>query len=112
MRLQQMSGPEDSSKQPQTGRKTLMPRRGRAPGLKRGRHNLPYWIAKQIVRDPMGYPDICVPLPAAASEDELVELCQQHTARLRAWIAERSGEPGQPTLTRTKYDGSMKSACQ
>lgn len=90
-----------------------MPRRGRAPGLKRGRHNLPYWIAKQILRDPMGYPDICVPLPPDATEDELVELCQQHTARLRTWVAERTSVAEQePSLTRTRYDGTVKSACQ
>lgn len=111
-----MNGHEDSSQQPRTDRKTSMPRRGRAPGLKRGRHNLPYWIAKQIVRDPLGYPDICIPLPADATEEQLVELCQAHTARLRAWVAERTPDKmrqqREPKLTRTSYDGSVKAACQ
>ena len=91
-----------------------MPRRGRAPGLKRGRHNLPYWVAKQIVRDPMGYPDICVPLPADATEEELIELCNGHTARLREWIAERAPEKVREPkpVTRTAYDGSVRAACR
>lgn len=88
-----------------------MPPRGRAPGLKRGRHNLPYWIASQVTRDPMGFPDVSIPLPADATDDELAELCLQHTARLRAHIAE-VGRQGEKSLTKTRYDGTMKAACQ
>jgi len=82
-----------------------MPPRGKAPGLKRGRHDLPYWIAANVVRDPMGFPDKCIPLPPDASEAELVELCHAHTARLREWIArqddKKAARPG------PAYDGTL-----
>lgn len=91
-----------------------MPRRGRAPGLKRGRHNLPYWLAKQVVRDPMGFPDTCIPLPPDASDDMLAELCQGHTARLRDHIkAEKTRvENGEKPLYKTRYNGTVRAACQ
>jgi hypothetical protein len=89
-----------------------MPRRGKAPGLKRGRHNLPYWIATQVARDTMDFPDKCIPLPSDADEEMLAELCQTHTARLNAWIdARRGGDPEEPR-TVTRYDGSMFTACR
>jgi hypothetical protein len=88
-----------------------MPPRGRAPGLKRGRHNLPYWYANQVTRDTKGFPDTCIPLPPDASDEMLAELCQQHTARLRAYLAAASADQGQ-ALTRTRYDGTVKAACQ
>jgi hypothetical protein len=85
-----------------------MPQRGQFPGLKRGRHKLPYWIAKQVMRDPMGYPDRCIPLPPEADEQELSRLCHYHTARLRAWIeAQKAGAP--PPPTRARYDGTILS---
>lgn len=96
---------------PKTDRKPSMPPRGRAPGLKRGRHNLPYWLASQVTRDPKGFPDTCIPLPPGATDDELAELCQQHTARLRAHIANVTRQVDEPSLTKTKYDGSMRTAC-
>jgi hypothetical protein len=90
-----------------------MPPRGKKPGFKIGRHNLPYWIAKQVTRDPMGFPDTCIALPAEASDDELAALCQQHTARLRAHIAaEKKRLAADPAgATRTRYDGTMRAAC-
>jgi hypothetical protein len=89
-----------------------MPPKGRFPGLKRGRHNLPYWIAAQVARDPMGYPDRVVPLPPDATEDELAELCREHSAKLRAWIVERKSEAPEPAATTTRYDGTVASACR
>lgn len=85
-----------------------MPRQGRFPGLKRGRHRLPYWIAKQITRDTMGYPDNCVPLPPEADEETLSRLCHQHTARLREWV-ERKKAGAPPPPARTRYDGTVLS---
>jgi hypothetical protein len=88
-----------------------MPPRGKKPGFKTGRHGLPYWIAKQVVRDPKGYPDTCVALPPEASEDELQTLCLEHTARLREYLDQAADQ--QPELrTRTRYDGTMRAACR
>lgn len=90
-----------------------MPPRGRAPGLKRGRHNLPYWYARQVARDLMGFPDTCIPLPPDATEDELAELCQEHTARLRAHIARVVESDGsEPAATTARYDGTVRAACR
>ncbi len=104
-----------SSTQSRTDRKPSMPPRGKKPGFKIGRHNLPYWYAKQVCRDPMGFPDTCIPLPPDGTDDELAELCQGHTARLRAHIvAEQkklaAGGEDEPVL-KTRYDGTMKAAC-
>lgn len=86
-----------------------MPRRGKTPGLKRGRHNLPYWIARQVVRDTMNFPDPCIPLPPDADLETLGRLCHEHSARLLAWIdRQRAGDV--PLLPR--YDGTMLAACQ
>jgi hypothetical protein len=92
-----------------------MPPRGKAPGLKRGRILRDgtarlYWIARQVVRNPMGFPDLCIPLPRGADDETLAELCQEHTARLLAWIAEAQAMT-EPRLTLTSYDGSVLSAC-
>jgi hypothetical protein len=87
-----------------------MPQRGEAPGLKRGRNNRLYWVAAQVTRDPMGYPDRVVPLPRDATEDELARLCHEHTAGLRAWITEQKAQ--EPSLTLTRYDGTVLSACR
>jgi hypothetical protein len=86
-----------------------MPPRGKKPGFKIGRHGLPYWYAKQVTRDPKGFPDTCIALPPEATELQLQTLCQAHTARLRAHIATQAAEP---RLTKTRYDGSMRSACR
>jgi hypothetical protein len=102
---------------PKTARKISMPP-GRAPGFKHGRilkdgTRLRYWIARQVVRDTMGFPDASIPLPLDATDEEIGRLCHEHTARLRSWIAEqklRIAEGGQ--LTRTRYDGTVLSACR
>lgn len=83
----------------------------KAPGLKRGRHRLPYWIARQVVRDPCGFPDGCIALPPEADMAELASLCQQHTARLMAWIAAREQDaqqanPAGPAVP--AYDGTVQ----
>ena len=54
-------------------------------------------------------------MPPDATDDELAELCQGHTARLRAHIAAdqkklEADEEDQPAL-KTRYDGSMRAAC-
>ena len=96
---------------PKTGQKYSMPLRGKSPGLKRGRHNRPYWVARQVVRDPMGFPDSCIALPLDADEETLSSLCHEHTARLHHWIEQvLSEEPGDGT--RTRYDGTVLSACR
>lgn len=88
-----------------------MRRRGIAPGLKRGRNGLPYWIPRQVVRDLTGYPDSCVALPADADEETLGQLCREHTARLYAWIDRRRTEnPDEPDVP--AYDGTVYGACQ
>ena len=87
-----------------------MPPRGKAPGLKRGRHNLPYWIATQVRRDLMGFHDRCIPLPADADPETLARLCREHSARLDAWIAEQRTGPGVSSMPR--YDGTVLSACR
>src|SRR5262249_36190981 len=92
------------------GGRTSMPQRGSAAGVKAGRHNRPYWIAHQVVRDPLGFPDPCVPLPADADEATLADLCHYHTARLRVWIEEQKKAP-EPE-TRTRYDGTVTSVCR
>lgn len=86
-----------------------MPPRGNAPGLKRGRHNLPYWIARQVVRDPMGFPDACIPLPPDADDATLAALCREHTARLYAWIEQTSAGAARRA---PRYDGTVLSACR
>jgi hypothetical protein len=101
-------------REPRTRQKTSMPPRGTTPGLKRGRNRLPYWIARQVVRDPMGFPDKCIPLPADADDAMLTNLCHEHTARLQAWIEEQKKpqEDGTPKPVVTHYDGTVYSACR
>ncbi len=60
----------------------------------------------------MGFPDTCIALSPEATDDELAELCLGHTARLRAHIAKVQAEAGEPSLTRTRYDGTMLAACR
>jgi hypothetical protein len=93
-----------------------MPPRGKAPGLKRGRvlkdgTACLYWIARQVARNTMGFPDSCIPLPRGADDEMLADLCQYHTARLLAWIA-AAETMTEPPLTVTSYDGSVRSACR
>lgn len=95
-------------------RASSMPPRGKRPGFKIGRNNLGYWLASQVTRDPMGFPDTCIPLPPDATDEEIGELCRGYTAQLRAHIeAEKKKlETSEPSLTRTRYDGTIKAACQ
>jgi hypothetical protein len=99
-----------SAQSPKTERKISMPRRGNMPGLKRNRSGLPYWMARQVTRNPLGFPDPSIRLPADADDVQLAELCQLHSARLHAWMAEI--ERSEPSLTKTLYDGSMLAACR
>jgi hypothetical protein len=71
-------------------------------------------MARQVVRDPMGFPDPCIALPPGASDDEIAELCRGYTAQLRTHIEAELAklETGEAPLTRTRYDGTMKAACQ
>jgi len=85
-----------------------MPLRGKTPGLKRGRHDLPYWVASQVRRDVMNFPDKCIPLPADADVETLARLCQEYSARLDDWISSQS--TGDAPMVR--YDGTVYSACQ
>ena len=83
--------------------------RGKTPGLKRGRHHLPYWIASQVRREVMDFPDNCIPLPPDADMEALSRLCHEYCARLDDWIAAQSAsnveaQPG--------YDGTVTSACR
>ena len=83
-----------------------MARRSTCPGLKfrelkGGRQ--PYWVAKQVVRDTMGFPDKTIRLPMGATEETLAALCLEYTARLHVWIA----EAGKEHLTFTRYDGTV-----
>jgi hypothetical protein len=64
-------------------------------------------MAKQVVRNPMGYPDLCIPLPRGADDEMLAELCHEHTARLLAWIDET--QAAEPRMATIRYDGSMES---
>lgn len=91
-----------------------MPPRGKRPGFKYGRTlksgvRLPYWIARQVVTDPMGYPDSCIPLPPDADEATLTLLCLEHTGRLMEWIEKASAVGG---IDLPRYDGTVLSACQ
>jgi hypothetical protein len=98
-----------STAQRKTGPR-ILPRRGNTPGLKRGRRGLPYWIAKQIVPDPMGFPEQCIPLPPGADAAELSRLCRAHTTRLDRWIEQRRA--AEPEQTGTRYDGTVLAACR
>jgi hypothetical protein len=86
-----------------------MPPRGKTPGLKRGRHELPYWIATQVRRDVMDFPDKRIPLPPDADMEALSRLCHENCARLDDWIAMQNASDveAQPA-----YDGTVLSACQ
>lgn len=100
-----------------------MPPRGKKPGFKIGRHNLPYWIAKQVVKDIWAFPDKCIPLPVDADDETLAALCHEHTARLYDWISERKKEldadasSADPfarvhAVALEQYTGTVESACR
>jgi hypothetical protein len=65
-------------------------------------------MARQVTRNPLGYPDTCIPLPEEADEVQLSEICNQHTDRLFSWMDQvlKDGH----SLTKTRYDGTMLSA--
>src|SRR5262245_29191554 len=89
-----------------TGQKPSMPLRSNHPGLKwrrTAKRRQPYWVAKQVVRDPKGFPERTIRLPADADEDTLGELCRDHTAQLLAWIAAPESERA------VVYDGTIRS---
>jgi hypothetical protein len=67
-------------------------------------------MARQLTRNALGFPDPCIPLSMDADDTQLAELCQQHTARLYTWMAQV--EARAPSLTKTRYDGSMLAACR
>ncbi len=88
------------------GQNASMPPRSNHPGLKyrqtvEGRQ--PYWVARQVVRDPKGYPDRTVRLPMEADEEAISELCRDHTAKLLAWLAGPEHSDG------IVYDGTVRS---
>lgn len=111
--MQPQRKPERGTRRPSNA---TMPPRGDRPGFKKGRYrpelgkHLPYWMAASVVRNPMGFPQPCIPLPPEASDNEIADLCREHTARLYAWIDEakrNGGETGDPRL---RYDGTFRSA--
>jgi hypothetical protein len=54
--------------------------------------------------------DKCIPLPADADLETLSRLCHEHSARLDDWIEEQ--RKAEPSLTKTRYDGTVASACR
>jgi hypothetical protein len=85
-----------------------MPQRSDKPGLKYRQNaagRQPYWVARQVVRDTMGFPDKTIRLPPDANEDDLGTLCRDHTAALLRWIA--SVEAG--IHPEVRYDGTVRS---
>ena len=91
-----------------TDQRISMPPRSERPGFKRGRKGHPYWVASQVVRDPMGFPDKCIQLPVVADDAEINRLCVENTARLLAWVDDQRAGRG-PNM---RYDGSVLTACQ
>lgn len=80
-----------------------------SPGLKwrvtaKGRQ--PYWVASQVVRDPKGYPDKTIRLPADADAETLRKLCRDYTALLHEWLAHGHKEPS------ARYDGTVGALCR
>jgi hypothetical protein len=94
-----------SHRQPEDGPETFDAAPRRKPRLKRGRHNLPYWIASQVARDTMGYPDSsfrCRRTPLRTSSPRSATSTPH---ALRKWIDERKAEA--PAATLTRYDGTV-----
>lgn len=112
-----------------TDRNASMPPRSAAPGLKIGRTlkdgtRLPYWYARNVVPDVMGFPDRCIALPPGppgeameAMRERLGPLCLEHTARLNAYLdrlrapAARDDEERKNALLIAAYDGTVGGAC-
>jgi hypothetical protein len=53
-------------------------------------------MAHQVVRNPMGYPDLCIPLPRGADDNLVVQLCHEYTARLFAYLDALKTETATP----------------
>jgi hypothetical protein len=67
-----------------------------------------------MVREPMNFPDKCIPLLADADDATLARLCHEHTARLHRWIAEQRQialADAQAAGSRTRYNGTVLAAC-
>jgi len=106
---------------PKTARKPSMPRRSARPGFKRGRPPNIYWMAKQVVPDPMGFPDPCIALPPDADAATIDRLCQEHTAALDRWLEDLAKPQEEQSedaaiaaaLARLPiYDGRVSTACK
>ncbi len=107
-----------------------MPPTSKAPGLKIGRTlangvKLPYWYARNVVRDIMGFPDPCIDLPPGPPGEEMEAMrerlgpaCREHTARLNAYLEGlKSGaatvedeSQRRNTLLIAAFDGTVKGA--
>lgn len=105
-----------SARKRKMAKKISMPARGDRPGHKIGRNDLRYWIARQVVRDPKGFPDACIALPARAAdetpedfEERISALCRSHTARLMAWLDNPQTAEPEP---QARYDGTVGSLCR
>jgi len=96
---------------PRTDQRPLMAPRSDSPGLKWRKTKSgeqPYWVARQVVRDPMGYPDKTIRLDCGASADELAEKCRDETAKLLRWMDDIDAG-GAPEV---RYDGTIGSLVQ
>jgi hypothetical protein len=71
-------------------------------------------MASQILgqKAPADFPDPCIPLPAAATDEEIDALCHQHTARLDNWLDDQRNSEAAEPKARTPYDGRVLSACR
>jgi hypothetical protein len=76
-------------------------------------------MARQVVRDPMGFPDLCIPLPRGADDQMLAELCHDHTTRLLAYLDGLKTKAATPedrdrerdAALMATFNGTMLSAC-
>jgi hypothetical protein len=72
-----------------------------------------HWVASQVRRDTMGFPDRTIQLPADADDATIERLCIEHTARLQGWVAARQREETEEVATPTtptRYDGTVLAA--
>jgi hypothetical protein len=76
-------------------------------------------MARQVVRNPMGFPDLCIPLPRGTDDQTLAELCHDHTARLLAYLdglktkvaSPQDSERQHDAALMATYNGTVASAC-
>jgi hypothetical protein len=81
-----------------------MPARSATPGLiviKRKSGFDLYWAAKSLARDIEGYPDPLLRVPKGLDEDAIMDFCERHTAKFRAW---QLGQRGAAYRTETIND--------